>query len=224
MKDKIKNFFVEKKELMVFMGILGLVFIAVITIASLALNSDSDPVIDIPTDPSITDVIPSEDDNKTPVSTFSLPVGDEALQLRCYYEATKNEDDLITASIKYGSTFVESKGVTYINKDNSLIEVYAIYDGKVLSVTDDEVHGTVVVIEHNNQITSYYSSLSEVNVKANDTISKGDLLGLGGMNKYDEEANNHVSLEIKVGNYYVDPEQVFTKDITDVLELITEGK
>lgn len=223
MKEKIKSFFGEKKELMVFVGILSLVFIAVITIATLALKADSDPVIVLPPDPTDTGVIP-DDEDKVEVATFGLPVKESAIMLRCYYDDTKGEEELISASIKYGQTFIESKGVTYVNKDDSLIEVYAIYDGKIINIEESDVYGVILTIEHDNKVTSHYSSLTDIKVKENDVIEKGTLLGYGTKNQFDVESGNHVSLEITVDNYYVDPVNVFTKDIKYVTDLITEGK
>lgn len=49
MKDKIKRFFIDKKELLVFIAVVVVVFATVITIATLALNDTpvvgDDPVV-----------------------------------------------------------------------------------------------------------------------------------------------------------------------------------
>lgn len=229
MKEKIKRFFVEKKELLIFVGILTLVFAAVITIANITLKSDDEPAVQVTDDPDTTDGdspnVTTDPDVVTPeVSTFGKPVADSAITLRCYYNVDKDEASLETAVIINGNNFYESKGVTYANEDDSSISAYAIYDGVVLSVEKSDTYGNVVSIDHGNEIVSYYSSLASVSVAVGDNVQKGDLIGTGGTNAYDPEASNHLTLEVKVQGVYVDPEEVFTKEAAYVSALINEGK
>lgn len=227
MKAKIKNFFIEKKELLIFVGILTIIFAAVITVASISLNNDA-PAVDLPPSNTITDVITGGDDTGNiepkPVATFGLPVNQSAKLIRCYYDMSKDNDSLVSAVISYGNTFYESKGVTYANEDDSEIKVYAIYDGVVKSVISDEIHGTIITILHENNVSSYYSSLSSASVKENDEVSKGDLIGVGGKNLFDVDASNHVYLEVKVSDFYVDPEAIYTKDIAYVASMMDQDK
>ena len=55
MKEKVKQFFVEKKELLIFIGVLAFVFTAVMIISSIALKEDDSPIdVDKP-EPALTD-------------------------------------------------------------------------------------------------------------------------------------------------------------------------
>lgn len=227
MKEKIKNFFVQKKELLIFVGILTIVFAAVITIASLTLNSDEEPAVQITDDTNDTGVSPTTDGDNTDVAeivTFGLPVDENAIEIRCYYSSSKSEEELETAIINNKNNYYESKGITYANKDDSAINVYSVYDGTVLDIIEDESRGNVVSIDHGNGIISYYYSLSTVSVSKGDSISKGDKIGVGGVSSYDPDASNHVTIEIKVNGFYVDPSNVYLKEASYVSALVDEGK
>ena len=57
-------------------------------------------------------------------------------------------------------------------------KVYSILDGEVADVYSNVLEGTVVVIEHEDGLTSCYGSLdSNVNVEIGDSISRGDEIG-----------------------------------------------
>ena len=67
---------------------------------------------------------------------------------------------------------------------------------------DDELYGVTVTIKHSNEVYSIYSSLSDVSLKVNDSISKGEVIGKASTSVEDIDAGVHVHLEILVnGNY-----------------------
>ena len=226
MKEKIKTFFKERKELLVFVGVLSLIFTSVILIASFTLgNEDESPQVGATIDktqPNI-DIIPT-----IPVEVieekFGLPVSEDSIVVRSYYDSSKSEEELETAIINNGNYYTESTGVSYANKDDSKINVYAIYDGKVIDIVESESYGTLLMIDHGNDIISRYSSLDEVKVSIGDDVKKGDLIAIGGTSIFDIEASNHVLLEVMIKNQYVDPAKVYNKTLEDVSTMIEEEK
>ena len=57
-------------------------------------------------------------------------------------------------------------------------DVIAVYDGTVKSIKTNLLEGTVVEIDHgNNLITTYKSLDSKTNVKVGDVVKKGDVIG-----------------------------------------------
>lgn len=223
MKDKIKRFLSEKKELLLFVGILAVVFTSVMIIASVAFNDDdSDPIVDINDNTTGPSPIIDPTDVEPEKVMFGLPVSDDAKMIRCYYSPDKSEDALQTAVIINDNKAYESTGVTYVNGDDSQINVYAVYDGKVTGVSSSDAYGTIVEVTHQDNIITYYSSLTSCNVEVNDEVKKGDLLGVGGMNLFDSEASNHVTFEVKVNGTYVDPELIYDKTIEEVSSMFTE--
>lgn len=222
MKQKLVEFFKEKKELLLFIGLLTAVFSIVIVIANLALKDNKDTgVITPPNTDNVDPVIKPDDkkdDEEEVTYLFKAPCND-CLLVRVFFETSKSSDSLASAVISYNSTFIESKGVTYQKSDDSDFSVYSSYPGKVVESKFDETLGYVVVIDYTNDVYGIYSSLSSTSLKEGDMVEDGALIGVSGKNNYDVLASNHLSYELKVGNSYIDPELSFGKKIEDVILL-----
>ena len=217
MKEKIKRFLIDKKELLMFIAVVLVVFGTVITIATLALREK--PVVQNPTPEETAPVINPTPEETAPVvviKTFALPISGEYEVVRTYFDQTMSNEQLASAIISNGSYMIESKGMSYSKPDNSVFDVLAIYDGKVTNVVDDELYGITVTIKHSEDMYSVYSSLSDVSLKINDTISKGEVIGKASTSVLDEEAKVHVHLEILVKGNYVNPLNVYGKELNDL--------
>lgn len=85
--------------------------------------------------------------------------------------------------------------------------VYSILDGKVKDVYTNILDGTVIVIEHNNGLTSEYSSLgSDVKVKVGDNVSRGDIIGAVSESANKElEAGAHLHFSMNDNGKKIDP-------------------
>ncbi|MCI9181960.1 MAG: M23 family metallopeptidase [Acholeplasmatales bacterium] len=224
MKDKIKRFFIDKKELLVFIAVVVVVFATVITIATLALNDTpvvgDDPVVNPGDDDDDPTQKPEDPDDNNPVdlpkAKFAVPVKGEYEMVRIFFDLSLSDEELVSAIISTGSYMIESKGVSYAKSDNSVFDVCSIYDGKVTSVEEDELDGVCVTIRHADGVESIYSSLSDVSVKVNDTIKLGQTIGKASTSLTDVEAGVHVHLEVKVNDAYVNPTTVFGKELSEV--------
>lgn len=217
MKEKIKRFIIDKKELLMFIAVVLVVFGTVITIATLALREK--PVVEEPTVDEQTPVVePTLEPTKPVVSikTFALPINGEYEVVRTFFDASLPDEQLASAIISNGSYMIESKGMSYSKPDNSVFDVTAIYDGKVTNVVDDELYGVTVTIMHSEDVYSVYSSLSDVSLKINDTISKGEVIGKASTSVEDVDAKVHVHLEIMVNGNYVNPLNVYGKELNDL--------
>ncbi len=86
-------------------------------------------------------------------------------------------------------------------------EIKAAGDGKIKSVTNDPLWGTVIEIEHEKGITTIYSGLSEdVPVKAGDEIKAGDVIGtLGESNLAEIDKDSHLHFAMKENGKFIDP-------------------
>lgn len=85
--------------------------------------------------------------------------------------------------------------------------VYSILDGKVKDVYTNILDGTVIVIEHNNGLTSEYASLgSDVKVKVGDNVSRGDIIGAVSESANRElEAGAHLHFSMYDNGKKIDP-------------------
>lgn len=85
--------------------------------------------------------------------------------------------------------------------------VKAVSAGKVKSVYNDDMWGACVVIEHADSVESHYYNLkSAVNVKVNQQVKLGDVIGSVGKTAEIEQAEeSHLHFGIKKNGAWVDP-------------------
>lgn len=225
MKEKIKRFFIEKKELLIFIGVVVFVFAAVIGIASLAISTSNStatvtpPVDSTPEEPTNTN---GTNDELEPVVApkFALPVSGDYKMVRTFFDATLDKETLETAVINDASgALVTSTGVSFAKEDDSSFEVLAIYDGIVVNVITDELAGATVEVDHGNNIISVYSSLKNLNVKLGDTISQGTVIAEASTSINDIDAKTHMHLEVKISDKYINPNSIFGKEITEFIDM-----
>lgn len=86
--------------------------------------------------------------------------------------------------------------------------VRCAFDGKVRLAKRFSGYGNLVLVRHNNGLETIYAHLSAIKVKVNDTITAGDLIGLGG--RTGRATCNHLHFETRLfglpfdSNKYID--------------------
>lgn len=85
--------------------------------------------------------------------------------------------------------------------------VKSISGGTVLSIENDDLWGTTIIIEHQDGITSHYSSLkSAVTVTVNQTVKLGDVIGHVAESCPIEAAEDpHLHFGVKKDGEWIDP-------------------
>ena len=80
-------------------------------------------------------------------------------------------------------------------------------DGTVVSVTDDELMGTTVVIEHSGGYTTHYSSLqADVPVAEGQSVHAGDVIGcVGSTSAAESEMGPHLHFSVSQNGSAIDP-------------------
>jgi stage II sporulation protein Q len=144
------------------------------------------------------------------------PYTDTSIQLvRSYYDyaadATKQQNSILY----YENTYMQNSGVDYSNGKEKF-DVVSILDGTVINVNEDNLLGKIVEIRHTNDLISSYQSLSEINVKKGDTVTKGQLIGKSGTCNITSSLNDHLHFEIMYKGKVVDPETFYDKNIKDL--------
>lgn len=147
--------------------------------------------------------VPKEGTSSTAVSstvntTFAKPV--EGNLARAY-----TTDTVYCATI---GTYKTNNGIEI--KATLGKPVYSVLDGKVEVVDNDGTDlGKYIVINHQNGLKTVYANLDEkVNVKAGDSVKKGQQIGKVGKTRgsySDEEFGDHLHFQVKRGNNYEDP-------------------
>lgn len=95
---------------------------------------------------------------------------------------------------------------------NTSDDVFAVFDGTVTKVDSNYEEGTLIEISHSNGLVSRYLNLDKnVNVKANDTVKKGDKIGSVSTTSANECKDcKHLHLELLKNGKKVDPADYIT--------------
>lgn len=153
-------------------------------------------------------------DNEYPVvgedTKIIRPYVDEDIKiLKSYYDYKADEKTQENSIIFYENTYLQNSGVAYGGKEK--FDVVAILDGTVIAVKEDNLLGKIVQIKHDKDLISVYQSLSEVNVKENDVVKQGDVIGKSGTSNISKSLNDHLHFELIYKGQTVNPEEYFDK-------------
>ena len=221
MKEKLKEFFVEKKELFIFIGVITLVLGTVLGISLLSGGERSNGVANTnsSTDSTTnTTQKPNQDtttEEKVIFEKMILPIEGEYTIVRYFFDV--NDTDVMQEAVMQAPNyFKECKGVSFAKEDNSSFDCIAIFSGVVEEVTEDSLEGKIVTILHDNNIRSIYKSLSEVTVNEGDNVKIGTKIGVAGNSLIDSAANVHVHLEILNNGTYINPINAYNKELTEI--------
>ena len=223
MNNNFKNFLKEKKDLLIFLGVLILTFVSVITIASVAMNpSDKETgggnVIIPPTDDNDNEPTPQPQ----PEPKFELPIKDNYVIAREFFDLSSDLSILTNAVMNNGTTYVESRGISFKREDNKVFDVYNVFPGEVISVSgnNESLEGYTVTIKHDNDLTSTYSSLSSVTVNVGDKLTDNVKIGVSGTSVKDIDAGIHVHLTLMQNDEYINPKTAIGKEISEVASIV----
>lgn len=144
---------------------------------------------------------------------ISSPVDLESVKISVYYyskddETTRQEQSLIL----YEDTYLPNSGILLTSEN--VFEVKSVYDGKVLEVKDDEILGTYVVIEHNANLKTYYYGIDNIEVKQNDEVKEGTILGTSKENNI-SKGNKSCLFEAYYKGQTINPEKLINANIQD---------
>ena len=85
--------------------------------------------------------------------------------------------------------------------------IYATFDGRVRVTTYIKGgYGNMVIIRHDNGLETYYAHLSEINVKPNQWVTAGQVIGKGG--NTGRSTGSHLHYEIRYTGQTFDPERL----------------
>lgn len=164
-----------------------------------------------------------EQENKPNDMVIVNPVPDKPLKpfnkdtveiSKSFYNQNDDGAKQQNSLIYYENTYMQNTGVLYTSEES--FEVLASVDGTVKEVKDDEILGTVVVIEYNSKVLTTYYSLNDVKVKAGDTLKANDIIGNSGTNKLENESPNCLLFEVYINGNLTNPEEFFEMNLEDL--------
>lgn len=118
------------------------------------------------------------------------------------YKGYYGDELIYNATLKQWETH---NGIDFTSSSGS--SVYSILDGTVVDVYSNLLEGSVVVVEHDDGITSTYGSLdSSLKVKKGDIVSRGQVLGTISANAGNElDAGAHLHFSMTDNGKKIDP-------------------
>ncbi len=182
--------------------VLFLFIMALVVLPVLTLNFLSSEPKEV--DYTMDEVIDSDLPVVSETTTIINPYLDQSVTIKKgYYDYKDEEEKQISSIIKHDNTYIQNTGIDYVG--NNAFDVVSILNGTVTNVKEDEELGKIVEITHDNGLVSIYQSLSEVNVKKDDTVTQGLVIGRSGENKLDKDLGNHLHFEIYDNGSEVNP-------------------
>ena len=210
-KRKLKNFVIPTFYVL----IIGALFASIAILGSSLQNSidysDEDLSVSTIKDDA-TPVVSTEEETN---DGFIKPYTNEAVKLtKSFYDMKDDEEKQQNSLIFYGNTYLQNTGILY--SLDEVFDVVSVYDGEVSRIDTDDILGNVVEITHNNNLKTVYYSLSEVNVKEKDKVSKGDIIGKSGDNALEQVSENSLLFEVYYNGKSINPEQFYNMSIKDL--------
>lgn len=158
---------------------------------SLSTNAPSVSVPDRPTT--------SPEDENVPVTKpieFILPV-QSPTSIGEYGETMVYNSTLNRYTAHLGMDFYAPEGS----------DVFAVYDGKVLSIESTFLQGTTITVDHGNGLYSIYNSLADGDsVSVGQEVKQGDVIGqVSVTNRQEYKSGAHLHFEVQENGTLIDP-------------------
>ncbi|TQS72180.1 M23 family metallopeptidase [Ornithinibacillus gellani] len=148
--------------------------------------------------------------------TIKMPIRDleQAEIVTKFYDYNADKKDKELALVLYNNRYYQSTGIDIAASDGSAFEVLASLSGTVAEVKEDPVLGMVVHLEHENDVTTYYASLGDVQVKAGDKVKQGETIAKAGKNLFGKDLGNYLHFELRKDGKTVNPETFFNQPVS----------
>ncbi|WP_181346795.1 M23 family metallopeptidase [Thalassobacillus sp. CUG 92003] len=149
---------------------------------------------------------------------LQMPLADdeEATIVTKFYDYEGSSEDQENALVLYNNKYYQSKGVDITKGDDQSFDVTAAASGTVTEVKEDPMYGQVITLSHDQDVTTVYASLDQVDVEAGTEVVQGDLLGTAGQNYFGQASGVHVHFEVRKEGEALNPESFFGKPLADL--------
>jgi stage II sporulation protein Q len=140
-------------------------------------------------------------------NSLAWPVANyEALEVIMeFFDANDSQEENQAAMVEYGDTYTPHLGMDLASPNNETFEVLAAQAGQVIRVEQVPIVGQLIEIDHGNGLSTVYQSLTEVQVKQGDEVTRGQLIAKAGRNELETELGVHLHFEVWSDNTPVNP-------------------
>ena len=193
--------------------------LAILILGVAIINTSMNQVsLQIPDYDYVTDTILNEEEPVANTKNIIMrPYNNSEVKiLKDFYERNDTEENQENSLIFYDSTYMPNSSIAYGGIDS--FDVVSILDGTVIKVSEDDLLGNIVEIEHTNKIISVYQSVSEVAVKENQVVKQGEVIAKSGESNLNLSLKKHLLFELIVNSNIVNPEDYFNKNVENIGE------
>lgn len=152
--------------------------------------------------------------------TIKMPVTEDmqAEIVTKFFDYNDEQEEQEKGLNLYNNRYYQSTGIDIAADDGETFDVVASLSGTVEEIKEDPLLGNIVIMSHEKDVSTYYASLGEVDVKEGAKVSQGDKLGIAGKNLFSEESGNHVHFELRKDEVQVNPEDFFNESIATLID------
>ncbi|SFB26756.1 stage II sporulation protein Q [Lentibacillus halodurans] len=149
---------------------------------------------------------------------------DQAEIVTKYYDYNADQEDQENAIVVFNDRYYQSTGLDIASADGETFDVLSSLSGTVTEVKEDPLLGNVVTLTHENDVTTHYASLGDVQVSADEEIEQGDVIGTAGENLFGKDNGTHLHFEIRKDGQDVNPETFFNQPLSALDEALAEDE
>lgn len=128
------------------------------------------------------------------------------------YDEAKQKQGLIY----FENTYMQNSGTLYSSEET--FDILSVLDGTVKYIKEDNMLGVVVIIEHNDNLSTMYYSINDLKINVGDAIKQGDIIGSSSINKLDTSKDNNLLFEVNYNGEFIDPEKFYEMKIEDLYQ------
>jgi len=151
---------------------------------------------------------------------MKMPVDDQDLAeiVTKFYDYNAPPEEQESGVTHFNNSYSQSMGIDITHPEEDF-DAKASVSGTVLEVKKDPLLGNVVVMEHQNGITTHYASLGEVAVDAGANVKQGETIGTAGKNLFGKDIGTHLHFQIRKDGEEVNPETYFNQPLSKLDEI-----
>lgn len=148
------------------------------------------------------------------INKIIKPFKDDDVEILKNYYDWKNKEDQPDSLIFYNNTYMQNTGVIYGKNDT--FDIISIADGQIIKIEDNELSGKTIEIRHSNDIIGIYHFINDVNLKENDNVKQGTILGKSSISNLVDNTKNQLYFELAIKGELVNPEDYYGKSIDEI--------
>jgi stage II sporulation protein Q len=154
------------------------------------------------------------------LENFVMPVKDpnKAVIQKNFYDFDGSAEAQEAALISYNNSYYPNTGIDITMGKDETFDVVAALSGKVTDVREDSTLGNVIVIEHDDNVFTQYSSVKDFAVEVGEQVKQGQVIAKAGQSLFNDEAGVHVHFEIRKDKKPVNPISYFNKPVSALQE------